>query len=87
MNGRALQVQVLPLRVGADELVQVARFELVSVLGQGRQVADPVMAGAGAEHITEGQGRQGGIAAGAASVNGQAVGRPPRPAPPGSGPR
>ena len=71
VDGGTLQVQVLPLRVGGNQPVQVAGLELVGVLGQGRQVADPVVAGPGPEYIPEGEGGQGGIAAGAAAVNRQ----------------
>ena len=52
----------------ADQPEQVLRLELVRVVGEGRQVADPVMAGAGPENGFGGQGAQRCVAAGAAAA-------------------
>src|SRR5215211_2116484 len=74
VDRRPLPVQRLGLRPGADEAVQVAGLELVGVAGQPGQVGHPVVAGPGGEGVAEGEGAQGGVAAGAAAPDGQ-VGR------------
>ena len=73
VDGRALVVKVLTLRVGADQPIQITGLELVGVLGQGFQVADAIVAGPGLKYLLERQGRQGGVPTGAAAVDGQAV--------------
>ena len=64
---RALSIEIRTLRVGADQPVEVARLEFVRVAGERGDVADAVIAGAALEHGAAGQGRQNGIAAGAAA--------------------
>ena len=51
IDGRALLVRLLVLRVGPDEQVQVARLKLVGLLGQQLAVCNPVVRGACAEHV------------------------------------
>jgi hypothetical protein len=69
MDGRAVLVDGFGLGVGADQPVEVARLELVSVACHGLQVADAVMGGAGGEDVVEGERREGGVAAGAAAAD------------------
>ncbi len=73
VDWRTLQIQVPAFRVRADQAVQIAGLELVGLFGQALQIADAVVAGAGLEDLLEGQGGQGGVPAGAASVDGQPV--------------
>ena len=68
MDGRPLDHRL----ARSDEFDEVLRFELVGVVGKGCQVADTVVAGAGAEHGLRGQRTQGRVAAGAAAANGDA---------------
>src|SRR6266545_2029999 len=74
VDRRPLPVQLGRLRPRADEAVQVAGLELVGVAGQRLRVGHAVVAGAGGEQVAEGERAQGGVAAGAASPDGQ----PPR---------
>ena len=53
MDRRTFEVEIAPTGIGADELVAIARLELVGVFHQGFQVADAVVAGAGFENISE----------------------------------
>src|SRR5207302_11377090 len=73
-QGGALDVEVLRLRPGADQRVEVARLELVGVLDEGDQVAEPEMVGAGPEVVARGQRGQGRVAPGAATRDGDAAG-------------
>src|SRR5690606_38902035 len=52
-----------------DQRIQIARLELVRVAGQRADVADAKIARAGPEEVVEGQGAEGGVAAGAAAAN------------------
>src|SRR5258708_33276485 len=49
------------------------RLEFVRVAGQGLEIGDAVIARAGPEDVVEGQGGEGGVAAGAAAADHQAV--------------
>ena len=49
MDGRPLEVQVLPFRIGPDERAQVAGLELVSVLGKALKLRQTIVAGADIE--------------------------------------
>src|SRR5690606_2096337 len=55
----------LGLRVGADEAIEVAALELVRLARQRLEVAHAVVARPGLEHVCEGEGAEGGVAAGA----------------------
>ena len=68
---RALAVEVGPFGIGADESVEVARLELVGVAGEGGEIGDAVVAGAGGEGVPEGERGEGGVAAGAAAADEQ----------------
>ena len=68
---RPLSVAFGLLRVGTHEDVHVARFELVRDLREGLQVAEPVERGTGREDVPEAERRQGRVAAGAATPDGQ----------------
>ena len=80
VDRRALAVEVRALRVRADQPVEVARLELVRVARERRQVADAVVARAGAERVAEGERAERRVAAGAAARDGAAlaVGQTPR---------
>ena len=73
MNGRSINVDILALRVGANQSIEVASLELMGISGQGFQIAHAVVAGSGLELVTESQSGQGGVAPGAAPGNGQAI--------------
>ena len=45
----------------------------MGILGQGGEVGDTVIAGAGGEHVAKGQRRQGRVSAGAAAADSQSV--------------
>lgn len=70
---RALPVELLGLRIGADQPVEVVGLELVGVLGQRPQVRDAVVAGAGVEGVVERKRRQDDEPAGAAAPDCQTV--------------
>jgi hypothetical protein len=53
MDRRARHVQIAPLRIRADQAIEVARFELVRVLGERLEVADAEVARPGAELAPE----------------------------------
>ena len=72
IQGRAFPIGVAGGGIRSDEPVQVPGLEFVGIPGEGLQVADPVVAGPGAEGIFKGQRRQGGIAAGAAAGDNEA---------------
>ena len=65
VDGRPPAIDVRALRVRRHQSVQVSGLELVGVRRQRGQVGNPVVAGAGGEHIAKGQRGQGGVAAGA----------------------
>ena len=69
VDRRARAIERLRLGIRADQRVEVARLELVRVLRQHLEVADAVVAGAGAEDVVEGQRRQRRVAAGAAAAD------------------
>src|SRR5262249_47865777 len=71
---RALAVERFLLRIGADQPVEIAGFELVRVARQRRDVADAVIAGAAAEEVVEYQRGKRGVAAGAAAADDDALG-------------
>jgi hypothetical protein len=73
VDGGALVIQVFVFRVGTDQVVEVARFELVGIVDEGGQVANAVMAGASLEDLAEGEGTKSGVAPGAATADGQAL--------------
>ncbi len=73
MNRRAFDVKIAPLGIGADQAVEIARLELVRVLGQRFEIADAVVARAGFENVAEGQRAERRVAAGAAAADRQAV--------------
>jgi hypothetical protein len=50
------------------------RLEFVGVAGQRLEIGDPVVARTGAEDVVEGEGGEGGIAAGAAPADHQPIG-------------
>ncbi|MNC24837.1 hypothetical protein D3C75_729040 [compost metagenome] len=58
----------IQLRI-ADQPIQIVAFEFVGRAPQRHRVADPIQAGAGAEHVVKGQGAKAGVAAGAAAAN------------------
>ena len=68
-----LTIQGETLVISTDQRIEVARLELVGLLGQGLKVADPIVAGAGLEHVAEGQRGERRVAARAAAFYGQPV--------------
>ena len=73
MDWGTLDVQVTALGVRSDQGVQVARLELVGLLGERLEVADAVVAGADLEHVFERQRREGRVSPGAASAHYETV--------------
>ena len=73
VNRRARDVEVARLWVRADQSVEVARLEFVRVARERLEIADAVVAGAGAERVAERQGRQRRVAAGAAAADRDAI--------------
>src|SRR5438034_357676 len=61
MDGRTFPVEVLLLRIGSDQPVEISRLELVSILHERLQIADPEIAGTGLEEVPECQSAHGGI--------------------------
>src|SRR5262249_59270907 len=68
-EGRGVAIARLLLRVGPDQPIEIARFELVGVARERGRVADTVIARATLEEIAEGQRRERGVAAGAAAAD------------------
>jgi hypothetical protein len=73
VNGRTGDVEIAVLGVGADQAVEVARFELVRVSGERFEIADAVVAGAGFENVAERERAQRRVAAGAATTDRQTI--------------
>ena len=82
-------VHVARLRPRADQAVEVAGLELVRVAGEGGEVGDPVVVGAGAEDVLEGHRGEDREPAGGAAADAEpsrdrcrparrGTGRPPR---------
>src|SRR5262245_21415797 len=75
MNRRASVIHLFRGRIGSNERVEVARFELVRILREHLDVADPVVTGAGLEDIRmECESGQSRVATGAAAANRQTIG-------------
>ena len=74
MNRRARDIDVPSFRVGSDQIVRVARLELMGVARQRFEVADPVMTRPGPKRIAKGQCAQGRVSSGAAAGNSQPLG-------------
>jgi len=69
VDRRALDVEIAPIGIGADQAVEIARLELVRVFGQRFEIGDAVVAGAGFENITESERAERRISAGAATMD------------------
>src|SRR5215472_15245649 len=67
IDRRARQVEIASFWIRSDQTIEVARFELVRVLGQSLQVAHAIVTCAGLEEVVEGERTQGGVATGAAT--------------------
>src|ERR1044071_6195768 len=74
MDRRTLEVKIASIGIWTDQAIEIAGFELVGIFGEGFQVANAVVTGAGGETIAEGERAQGCIPPGAAAANRQAVG-------------
>ena len=74
VDRRACAVDLVRLGFRGDQVFVVVRLELVRVGVESRQVGHAVIAGAGFEHVVEGEGGQGRQAAGAAAADQQALG-------------
>ena len=66
-------VQLLPLRVRPDQPVEVARLELVGLLDERLEVADPEVADARRERVAERDRAERRVAAGAAAADREAL--------------
>src|SRR5262249_5346272 len=64
---RALAIPRFLLRIGSDQPVEIARFELVGVAGERRYVADAVIARPTLKEAAQGQSRQSRVSPGAAA--------------------
>ena len=73
MDRRALDVEIAPIGIGADQAVEIARLELVGVFGQRFEIADAVVAGAGSENIAESERAERCVAAGASATDRQSI--------------
>src|SRR6266516_3412440 len=61
MDGRTFPVEILLLRIRSDQPVEISRLELVSVLHERLQIADPEIAGPSPEEIPKSQSTHRGI--------------------------
>ena len=59
--------------VGADQVVEVARFEFVGIGGEYFQIANAIQTGTGFKRVAEGESREHGVAAGAAAADDAAL--------------
>src|SRR6202045_2212016 len=66
---RALAIERLLLRVGSDQPVEIARFELVGVAGKRSRIAHAVIARPARKEVAERERRERGVAAGAAAAD------------------
>src|SRR5947208_2612367 len=73
VNRRASLVQVTPLRIRADQTVQVTGLELVGIASQRLAVADAVVARPRVEQLPKGERAQRGVAARASASDRQSV--------------
>src|SRR6266567_3813936 len=70
---RALTIALLLPRIRADQPVEIARLEFVSVAGKRGGVADPIVARAALKEVPENQRRQRGVAPGTAAADDTAL--------------
>src|SRR5437667_5527563 len=66
-------IEVLPLGIRPDEAVEVARLELVGLLDERLEIADPEVAGPGREGVAERDGAHRRVTARAAATDREPV--------------
>ena len=74
MDQGALDEEVAALRIGTDEAIQVAGFELVGVAGQSLQVSHTVVARPGPEDVAEAERAERRVSACTAPAHRQTLG-------------
>src|SRR5258708_32801981 len=73
-TGRWLAIAPPRLGKGPDQPVEISRLELVGIACQRRSIADAVIACPALEEVAKGEGRERGVAAGAAAADDDALG-------------
>ena len=69
IDRRTVEINLLCLRIGADQSIKITRFEFVRVFRERGEIAHAVVACAGFEAIVKRQRAQRRISAGAATAN------------------
>ena len=73
IDRRTLAIARLFLRIGTDEPIEIARLEFVGVTGKRGRIAHAVVACPALKEVAEGKCREGGVAAGAAAADDDAL--------------